>query len=113
MQIGKDYIAFPTNEGMILLHQRRAHKRILFEYFSTALANNKGQSQQLLFPKEINLNKQDIAIINHLKADLLAVGFSFEIQENESVSILAIPPECQEENLQCVIEYLIEHEIII
>jgi len=108
MQIGKNYIVFPTNEGVILLHQRRAHKRILFEYFKTALANNKGQSQQLLFPKEIKLNKQDIAIINHLEADLVAVGFSFEIQENDSISILAIPPECQEENLQSVIEHLIE-----
>ncbi len=92
MKIGKDYIAFPTNEGMILLHQRRAHKRILFEYFSAVLTNNEGQSQQLLFPKEINLNKQDIAIVNHLKADLLSVGFSFEIQKNNSILILAIPP---------------------
>jgi DNA mismatch repair protein MutL len=108
MQIGKKYIAFSTNEGMVLLHQRRAHKRILFEYFSTVLANNKGQSQQLLFPKEIHLNKQDIAVINHLETDLLAVGFSFEIQENESISIVGIPPECQEENLQFVIEHLIE-----
>ena len=70
IQIVTNYIAFPTNEGMILLHQRRAHKRILFEYFSTALANNKGQSQQLLFPKKINLNKQDITIIKLLKSEL-------------------------------------------
>jgi len=108
MQIGNKYIAFPTAQGMILLHQSRAHKRILFEYFSAVLANNKGQSQQLLFPKEIHLNKQDIAVINHLKSDLLAVGFSFEIQENDSIAILGIPPECQEENLQFVIENLIE-----
>ncbi len=108
MQIGKDYIIFPTNKGMVLLHKRRAHKRILFEYFSTVLANNKGQSQKLLFPKEIKLNKQDISIINHLETDLGAVGFSFKIQENESVSIRAIPPECQEENIQSVIEHLIE-----
>ncbi len=108
MQIGNKYIAFSTNEGMILLHQSRAHKRILFEYFSTVLSHNKGQSQQLLFPKEISLNKQDIAVINHLKADLLAVGFSFEVQEENSISILGIPPECQEKNLQFVIEHLIE-----
>ena len=108
MQIGDKYIAFSTNEGMILLHQSRAHKRILFEYFSTVLSHNKGQSQQLLFPKEINLNKQDIAVINHLKVDLLAVGFSFEEQEENNISILGIPPECQEENLQFVIEHLIE-----
>lgn len=108
MQIGNKYIAFSTNEGMILLHQNRAHKRILFEYFSTVLSHNKGQSQQLLFPEKISLNKQDIAIINHLEADLLSVGFSFEIQEKNSISILAIPPECQEENIQSIIEHLIE-----
>jgi DNA mismatch repair protein MutL len=107
MQIGHKYIAFPTNEGMILLHQRRAHRRILFEYFSTMLAQNQGPSQQLLFPKEINLNKKDITIMNHLETDLLAVGFSFETQKN-SISILGIPAECQEENLQFVIEHLIE-----
>ena len=108
MQIGNKYIAFPTEQGMVLLHQRRAHKRILFEYFSSVLANNKGQSQQLLFPKEIHLNKQDIAVINHLQADLLSVGFSFEIKEDDCIAILGIPPECQEENLQFVIEHLIE-----
>ena len=108
MQIGNKYIAFTTKEGMVLLHQRRAHKRILFEYFSTVLSKNKGQSQQLLFPKEIHLNKKDITIIKQLKADLLAVGFSFEIRENESIAIHGIPAECQEENLQFVIESLIE-----
>jgi len=108
MQIGNKYIAFTTSEGMVLLHQRRAHKRILFEYFSTVLSKNKGQSQQLLFPKEIHLNKKDITIIKQLKVDLLAVGFSFEIRENDSIAILGIPAECQEENLQFVIESLIE-----
>mgnify|MGYP001981174597 FL=1 len=108
MQIGNKYIAFTTKEGMVLLHQRRAHKRILFEYFSAVLSKNKGQSQQLLFPKEIHLNKKDITIIKQLKADLLAVGFSFEIRENDSIAILGIPAECQEENLQFVIESLIE-----
>jgi DNA mismatch repair protein MutL len=108
MQIGNKYIAFTTAEGMVLLHQRRAHKRILFEYFSTVLSKNKGQSQQLLFPKEIHLNKKDITIIKQLKVDLLSVGFSFEIQENDSIALLGIPTECQEENLQFVIESLIE-----
>jgi DNA mismatch repair protein MutL len=108
MQSGNKYIAFTTAEGMVLLHQRRAHKRILFEYFSTVLSKNKGQSQQLLFPKEIHLNKKDITIIKQLKVDLLSVGFSFEIQENDSIALLGIPTECQEENLQFVIESLIE-----
>lgn len=108
MQIANKYILYPTAKGVVLLHQSRAHKRILFEYFSSVLENNKGQSQQLLFPKEIELNSKDISIIKLLEEDLFAVGFLFEIKDNNLVSILGIPPECQEENLQFVIEHLIE-----
>ena len=52
-QIGNHFIAIPNKEGLLLIHQRRAHKRILFEYFRKNISENKGQSQQLLFPKEI------------------------------------------------------------
>jgi len=106
-QIGNHFIAVPNSNGLLLIHQRRAHKRILFEYFTKVLNSNKGQSQQLLFPKEIELNKSEIEIITYMTDELKKVGFNFEVKENH-ISISGIPPECQEENLQFVIENLIE-----
>ena len=106
-QIGNHFIAVPNENGLLLIHQRRAHKRILFEYFTKVLNSNKGQSQQLLFPKEIELNKSEIRIITDMTDELKKVGFNFEVKENY-MSINGIPPECQEENLQFVIENLIE-----
>mgnify|MGYP006417275819 FL=1 len=106
-QIGNHFIAVPNENGLLLIHQRRAHKRILFEYFTKVLNSNKGQSQQLLFPKEIELNKSEIGIITDMTDELNKVGFNFEVKENH-ISINGIPPECQEENLQFVIEDLIE-----
>ena len=106
-QIGNHFIAVPNENGLLLIDQRRAHKRILFEYFTKVLNSNKGQSQQLLFPKEIELNKSEIGIITDMTDELNKVGFNFEVKENH-ISINGIPPECQEENLQFVIENLIE-----
>ena len=106
-QIGNHFIAVPNENGLLLIHQRRAHKRILFEYFKKVLNSNKGQSQQLLFPKEIELNKSEIEIISNMTDELKKVGFNFEVKKNY-MSINGIPPECQEENLQFVIENLIE-----
>ena len=106
-QIGNHFIAVPNENGLLLIDQRRAHKRILFEYFTKVLNSNKGQSQQLLFPKEIELNKSEIGIIIDMTDELNKVGFNFEVKENH-ISINGIPPECQEENLQFVIEVLIE-----
>ena len=54
-QIGNHFIAVPNENGLLLIHQRRAHKRILFEHFKNILSQQKSQSQQLLFPKENSL----------------------------------------------------------
>lgn len=108
IQIGKQFIAFPSNEGLLLIHQTRAHRRILFEYFNNLLINNQGQSQQLLFPKILSFNNSDLILIMNLKASLSSVGFSFDKIDEKCVSVTGIPPECKEENLQFVIEHLIE-----
>jgi DNA mismatch repair protein MutL len=106
-QIGNHFIAVSNKNGLLLIHQRRAHKRILFEYFKKILSKQKGQSQQLLFAKEINLSKNELEFVTSIKKDLNAIGFIFKFKES-SLVINGIPPECQEENLQDVIEDLIE-----
>ena len=106
-QIGNHFIAIPNANGLLLIHQRRAHKRILFEYFQNILTHKKNQSQQLLFPKEINLSNLELEFIASIQQDLNAVGFIFELK-NRSLIMTGIPPECQEENLQAIIEHLME-----
>ena len=106
-QIGNYFILVSNQDSLLLIHQRRAHKRILFEYFKSILSKQKGQSQQLLFPKKINLSKNELESINNMRPNLNALGFVFEDSDN-SLLFKGIPPECQEENLQTVIEDLVE-----
>jgi len=106
-QIGNYFILVSSQDSLLLIHQRRAHKRILFEYFKSILSKQKGQSQQLLFPKKINLSKNELESINNMRPNLNALGFVFEYSDN-SLLFKGIPPECQEDNLQTVIEDLVE-----
>ncbi len=106
-QIGNYFILVSNQDNLLLIHQRRAHKRILFEYFKSILSKQKGQSQQLLFPKKINLSKNELESINNMRPNLNALGFVFEYSDN-SLIFRGIPPECQEDNLQTVIEDLVE-----
>ncbi len=106
-QIGNYFILVSNQDSLLLIHQRRAHKRILFEYFKSILSKQKGQSQQLLFPKKINLSKNELESINNMRPNLNALGFVFEDSDN-SLLFKGIPPECQEDNLQTVIEDLVE-----
>ena len=107
IQIGNRFILSANDNGILLIHQRRAHKRILFEYFKNILSNQKGQSQQLLFPQKIELNNRELELITDIRKELNHIGFIFETKAPNLI-INAIPPECQEDNLQAVIESLIE-----
>ena len=106
-QIGNCYIVYPNDNGLLLIHQRRAHKRILFEYYKNAFKNEKSKSQTLLFPKSIKLNTKDIKIVSIIETELNKIGFLFKIEKNELV-FDGIPSECQEINLQPLIENIIE-----
>ena len=107
-QLDNSYIVTHNKNGLLIIHQRRAHKRILFEYFKNILNNQEKKSQKLLFPKEIKLNNNDLIFLKSLTAELNNIGFTFKIKES-SIIINAIPPECQEDNLQYIIEHLIEN----
>jgi len=57
-QLFSKYIVCPLRTSMLLIDQSRAHQRILYERFLSAITTKKGISQQLLFPLTIELNPQ-------------------------------------------------------
>jgi DNA mismatch repair protein MutL len=74
-QLHNRYIVSQIRSGFMLIDQQAAHERVLFERFSQQLENQKGASQQSLFPQTINLNSADFELIQDLLADIQALGF--------------------------------------
>lgn len=87
------YIVSTIKSGLMLIDQHRAHQRILFEQFLAALAQQKGQSQQTLFPENVELTPEQSAAAQELMTDLRLLGFDLEHFGGNAFVIRGIPAE--------------------
>jgi DNA mismatch repair protein MutL len=107
VQLKKKYILRTSNNSAVIIDQRKAHQRILFEYFNSNSNDQEFLSQTLIFPKEISLNNNDIQILQEISSDIRKIGFEY-ILDNRNIIIKAIPAEASAENVTHLLESIIE-----
>lgn len=97
-QLLRKFIVTTTRSGLLIIDQQRAHQRVLYEKFLTSLTRRNMLSQQLMFPKEIELSQQQIVLFGELEANLNAMGFVVK-QEDNKLCITGIPAICNDKQL--------------
>lgn len=90
-QLKNRFILTSVKSGMLMIDQRRAHIRILYDQFLKELQERKGFSQQLLFPEQITMMPDDISFFEQIKSDLRYVGFEFDGGQKNSYAVIGIP----------------------
>lgn len=90
------YILVPHEEGLFFIHQHRAHVCILYDIYMRQLAEQKGTTQQLLFPEVIDLTADEMVLFEEIDQELRAIGFEFDQFSPTSYSITGIPAQLQE-----------------
>ncbi len=78
VQVQNRYLLAPVKSGMLLIDQRRAYERILYDQCHAALTKRNGASQQLLFPKTVQLTPVDFQLALDLREELTNLGFQFD-----------------------------------
>lgn len=107
-QLHNRYILSQVKEGIMLIDQKAAYERILYERYRKMLTNRNGACQQLLFPKTIRLTPSDMQLVFETKREIRSLGFEFdEIGQNQLV-IRGIPADLPEESEQDLFEELLE-----
>ena len=108
-QLHQKYIITQIKNGLILVDQQAAHERILYERFLKQLDQNKGASQQSLFPQTVTLNTTDFALANELLPYLHALGFQIRDFGKNTLVVEGVPADLPENNdLATMLEELIE-----
>ena len=97
-QYGGKYILMPSEEGLMLINQHRAHTAVLYAQFMEQLGNAQGAMQQLLFPEVISLPQDDMILMEHLQPDLRAIGFDLEQLSPDSYSIQGVPAQLAQQS---------------
>jgi DNA mismatch repair protein MutL len=98
------YILTPVKSGLMVIDQRRAHQRILFEQFMVTLTNEEGYCQQLLFPQTIEMNHADAALFETMIPDLNSIGFDIREFGPGTYIINGIPGFIDDSNAKNIIE---------
>jgi DNA mismatch repair protein MutL len=90
-QLNLKYIVTRVKTGIIIIDQHVAHERILYEKALVSLNNKLPFSQQLLFPKTLELSPVDFQLVKDLLEDLSNLGFIIKIFSKNSIVIEGVP----------------------
>lgn len=107
-QIKNKYIICPVKSGLMLIDQRRAHERVLYEKFLDCFNRNKPVSQSELFPVTIELNPSDYLVLKEIEEDLRMLGFNIQFQGRNKISIKGRPSEFPMNDPAEMLEIIIE-----
>ena len=106
-QIHKKYIISPIKSGMIIIDQRRAHQRILYEHYQHSFSVKQNASQQLLFPLSLYYPVYEMELLRELEQELIQMGFLFDEISKEKLVISGIPVSISESSVSIVLEDLL------
>ena len=106
--LNNDYFIKLSNQDIIVIHTRRAHQRILFEYYLYNMKSASSITQKLTFPKKISLAKNDVLVFNEIENNLKNIGFKFEKNDENEIVFSGLPSDFNENKLQNTIEDIIE-----
>ena len=104
----QQYILSPIKSGLMIIHQQRAHERILYEQF-LSLGDNQANCQQLLFPQTVELSTADMALVEGMKEEVQQLGFTWENMGRNKIAIQGIPVDGIQENAQYLFEELLSN----
>ncbi len=107
-QFKEKYIITPVKSGMMVIHQQRAHRRILYEHYMKTHQEKSRVIQKELYPEVIELNNSDYNLLEQLQEDLKKVGLDLELVEGNAVKVLGVPAEADRQSPRSMIESLLE-----
>ena len=91
IQLDNRYILALIADGVMIIHQHRAHACVLYKVLLEQLINQQAATQPLLFPEIVELTQDDLSTLEILLPELTSVGFGLEKFSPTAYSITAVP----------------------
>ncbi|MEX0275285.1 MAG: DNA mismatch repair endonuclease MutL [Flavobacteriaceae bacterium] len=111
-QLNRKYIVTTIKSGMVVIHQNRAHQRVLYEKFLKNTTKAQALSQQLLFPLQLTLSTPESAVLEELRESLISLGFVFGNMDGGAVEVTGVPLQVPESGIGTVLDQLIaDHQM--
>jgi len=106
-QFKQKYIVTQKDGQLLIIHQHRAHRLILYQELLKQLEREQIPVQQLIFPVEIQLNSQEIALLKPNAEKILKMGFDIEFS-GTNVLIQGVPMQLKTMAVTEIFETIIQ-----
>lgn len=106
-QFNRKYIINSIKSGLLVIHQSRAHQRILYEQFLTNITIHQASSQQLLFPLELQFSREEMMYLKEIQPNLEGIGFAFEKMGFDELVISGLPAQISDTTVTEILHDLI------
>ena len=94
------YILTETSAGLMVVDQRRAHVRVLYNRYMQQGREHRGASQQLLFPEMLQFSPADASLVTEIADELSAFGFDITSLGGTSFSLQGVPADLHGQDMQ-------------
>lgn len=108
MQIKSMFIFTPVRSGILIIHQKRAYERIIYDGLLQKENNIKVSSQQILYPETIELNAGDYVIFTGISKTLQQAGFDIHDAGNNHIIVYGIPSFIKVSGIKDLLEEMLE-----
>jgi len=108
IQLKNKFILCPVKSGLMVIDQKRAHERILYEKYLRSMDGKFGVAQQNLFPQTIQLNASDHAVLLEIMEEICSLGFDIRNLGNHTIVVNGYPSNSAANDPREMIELLLE-----
>ena len=92
-QVHNQYILVEVADGLLFVDQQAAHERINYDRAMARIDGVAGESQQLLFPIQLEMGAEDFEVFNQVRDDIAKLGFGIRDFGERTVLVEAVPAE--------------------
>ena len=105
-QLNLKYIVTSVKDQLIIIHQNRAHRLVLYHHLLQQLQKGKMPVQQLMFPVELQLIPDEISYLQQHQSKIAQMGFELDFSET-TVCVKGMPMQLKTQAVTDILQDII------
>ncbi|TLX72169.1 DNA mismatch repair endonuclease MutL [Labilibacter sediminis] len=106
-QFKNRYILTSGKSGLMMIDQKRAHERILYERLLLSISTQQSMSQQNLFPEKLEFSVEDTLVVKELMEELKLFGMDLAETNDNSFEVRGMPVDMHQMDPRMLIDQII------
>ena len=106
-QFKNKYILTSGKSGLMMVDQKRAHERILFERLMQSITTQQSMTQQSLFPEQLEFNPEDALVVKEILPDLKVFGLDMAENASNVFEVRGMPVNLEKMNPRLLLDEII------